>query len=141
MQEGLPCINDSNDFMLKIKKKKKNIPKDVLLVTANVANYIPTYFNKQYTSRDNISIKKWFPLHQCLHFTFAHLDNTKRSIVSTEVLRVSRVCSNKNNFNKHWRTWDHGFMQEAILNYKFKKKWVELSLPSLRGTKGKKKIL
>ena len=38
--------------------------------------------------------------HQYLHYTSAHPDHTKRSIVFSQVLKVSRVCSNKEDFER-----------------------------------------
>ena len=39
--------------------------------------------------------------HQCLHYTSTHPDHTKRSIVFSQALRVSRICSNKTDFERH----------------------------------------
>ena len=39
--------------------------------------------------------------HQYLHYTPAHPDHTKRSIVFSQALRVSRICSNKTDFERH----------------------------------------
>ena len=39
--------------------------------------------------------------HQFLHYTSSHPDHTKRSIVFSQVLRVSRICSEKFDFLKH----------------------------------------
>ena len=38
--------------------------------------------------------------HQYLHYTSAYLNHTKRSIVYGQALRLSRICSYKNNFEK-----------------------------------------
>ena len=39
--------------------------------------------------------------HQCLHYTSAHRDHTKRSTVFSQALRVSRICSNEIDFERH----------------------------------------
>ena len=39
--------------------------------------------------------------HQILHYTSFHPDHTKRSIVFSQALRVSRICSEKSDFLKH----------------------------------------
>ena len=39
--------------------------------------------------------------HQCLHYTSSHPDHTKSSIVFRHALRVSRICSNKTDFERH----------------------------------------
>ena len=39
--------------------------------------------------------------HQFLHYTSSHPDHTKRSIVFSQVQRVSRICSEKADFLKH----------------------------------------
>ena len=38
--------------------------------------------------------------HQCLHYLSAH-PNRKRSVVFTQTLRISRLCSYEENFIKH----------------------------------------
>ena len=39
--------------------------------------------------------------HQYLHYTSAHPDHTKRFIIFSQALRVSRICSNKTDFERH----------------------------------------
>ena len=46
--------------------------------------------------------------HQYLHFTSSHPNHTKRFIVYSPALRVSRICSRKCDFHKHiseMKTW------------------------------------
>ena len=40
-------------------------------------------------------------IHQFLHYTSSHPDHTKRSIVFSQALRFSRICSKKSDFLKH----------------------------------------
>ena len=39
--------------------------------------------------------------HQFLHYTSSHPDHTKRSIIYSQALRISRICSNNSDFVKH----------------------------------------
>ena len=39
--------------------------------------------------------------HQYLHYTSAHPTHTKRSIIYSQTLRMSRICSSKTDFEKH----------------------------------------
>ena len=39
--------------------------------------------------------------HQFLHYTLSHPDHTKCSIIYSEALRISRICSSKSDFHKH----------------------------------------
>ena len=39
--------------------------------------------------------------HQYLHYTSSNLEHTKHSIVFTQGLRVSRICSQAEDFRKH----------------------------------------
>ena len=46
--------------------------------------------------------------HEYLHFRSSHLNHTKRSIVYSQVFRVSRICSRECDFRKHiseMKTW------------------------------------
>ena len=38
---------------------------------------------------------------QYLHYTSAHREHTKRSIVFSQALRFGRICSNETDFEKH----------------------------------------
>ena len=39
--------------------------------------------------------------HQVLHYRSSHPDHTKRSIIYSQALSISRICSNKSDFLKH----------------------------------------
>ena len=55
-------------------------------------------------SNGNLSIDlriKSTDRHQFLHYTSSHPDHTKRSIIYSQALRISRICSNKSDFLKH----------------------------------------
>ena len=39
--------------------------------------------------------------HQYLDYSFGHPEHTKRSIVYSQLLRVSRICSRENDLNRH----------------------------------------
>ena len=46
--------------------------------------------------------------HQYLHFSSAHPNHTKRSIVFSQTLRISRLCSNESDFERNkekMRSW------------------------------------
>ena len=43
-----------------------------------------------------------------------HPERTKRSIFSSQLLRVSRICSRENDFNRHKSNMTIGFKNEDI---------------------------
>ena len=87
----------------------------LLLLLTDLNNYNPsikfTYeFNKELISFLDLKISfcdgklttdlpvKPTDRHQYLHYTSAHLNHRKRSIVYSQALRLSRNCSYKNDF-------------------------------------------
>ena len=59
------------------------------------------------TYRANLNIKP-MDRHQYLHFMSSHPNHTKRSIVYSQALRVSKICSRECDFRKHiseMKTW------------------------------------
>ena len=48
--------------------------------------------------------------HQFLHYKFSHPDHTKRFIVFSQALRVSRICSKKSDFLKHLKKMKSSFL-------------------------------
>ena len=59
--------------------------------------------------------------HQYLHYSSGHPEHTKRSIVYSQLLRVSRICSHENDFNRHksnMKIWfqKRGYAENIIEN-------------------------
>ena len=90
----------------------------LLLFLTDLNNYNPhiefTYeFNKEHISFLDLKVSfcegkltrdlhvKRNDRHQYLHYTSAHPNHTKRSIVYSQALRLSRICSYKNDFEKY----------------------------------------
>ena len=48
--------------------------------------------------------------HQNLHYTSAHPNHTKRPIVYNQTLRLSKICSYKNDFEKHFEEMESWFL-------------------------------
>ena len=70
--------------------------------------------------------------HQYLHYTSAHPAHTKRSIIYSQALRMSRICSYKTDFEKHlvdmksWfqaRGYPSGLIQKEMNKVKFSGHW------------------
>ena len=52
--------------------------------------------------------------HQYLHYASSHPEHAKRSVVFSQTLRISRLCSEENNFKSyrsHMRSW---FLKHVI---------------------------
>ena len=54
--------------------------------------------------------------HQFLHYTSSHPDHTKRSIIYCQALRISRICSQKYVFLKHFGTLKFWFEVRGFPN-------------------------
>ena len=70
--------------------------------------------------------------HQYLHYTSAHPAHTKRFIIYSQTLRMSRICSYKTDFEKHlvdmksWfqaRVYPSGLIQKEMNKVKFSGHW------------------
>ena len=57
--------------------------------------------------------------HQYLHYTSSHPEHTKKSVVYSQALRLSRICSEEKDFEKHicemksWFSW-MGYLQKLV---------------------------
>ena len=55
--------------------------------------------------------------HQYLHYTSAHPDHTKRSIVFSQAVRVSRIRYNKTDFERHLDDMKAWFQAKSYPKY------------------------
>ena len=67
--------------------------------------------------------------HQYLHYTSAHPNHTKRSIVYSQTLRLSRICSYKNDFEKHLEEMKSWFRVRGYLDNLMKKEMSKVCFP------------
>ena len=79
--------------------------------------------------------------HQYLHIFFSHLGHTERSIVYSQTLRVSRICSHKADFKKHttkMKSWflKRGYPNDVIQKEMKKVKFSKISSTRKDNTKG-----
>ena len=58
--------------------------------------------------------------HQYLHYASSHPEHTKRSVVCSQTLRISRLCSEENNF-KNYRSQ----MKSWFLKREYPEKLIE----------------
>ena len=75
--------------------------------------------------------------HQYLHYTLAHPNHTKRSIVHSQTLRLSRICSYKNDFEKHLEEMKSWFRVRGYLDNLMKKEMSKVCFPKCTGSKSK----
>ena len=57
--------------------------------------------------------------HQHLHYMYSHPEHTKKSVVYSQALRLSRICSEEKDFKKHigeMKSWfsQRGYPQKLI---------------------------
>ena len=79
--------------------------------------------------------------HQYLHYSSGHPEHTKRSIVYSQLLRVSRICSRENDFNRHksnMKIWfqKRGYLQNIIENEMKKVKFPSCNKAQRKNSKG-----
>ena len=74
--------------------------------------------------------------HQYLHFSSAHLNHTKRSVVFSQTLRISRLCSNESDFEQNKEKMRSWFVKRE---YPEKLKDSEIRKVDIRGTNRKNK--
>ena len=78
-------------------------------------------------------------MQQFLNYTSSHLDHTKRSIVFSQALRFSRICSEKSDFLKHLEK-----MKSRFLFREYHKDLIEVEMKKVyaknRNTKRSKSL-
>ena len=75
--------------------------------------------------------------HQYLHYTSAHPNHTKRSIVYSQALRFSRICSYKNAFEKHLEEMKSWFRVRGYPDNLVKKVMGKVCFSKSTGSKSK----
>ena len=58
--------------------------------------------------------------HQYLHYDSCHADHIKRSIIFSQTLRLKRICSEKNDLNKHVEDLKAWFRKRGYPDYVIK---------------------
>ena len=83
---------------------------------------------------------KYTDRHQYLHYTSSQPEHTKRFIIFSQSLRVSRICSQAEDFRKHTTEMRSWFYKRGYPKGLVEKKWVKLnSLGILEEIKEKRK--
>ena len=102
--------------------------------------FLDTKFKlKQGKIETDLNVKSTYR-HQYLHYTTSHSKHTTRSIVFSQTWRVSRICSQAEDFRKHTTEMRSCFNKRGLPKGLVKKKWVKLnSLGIPEETKGKRK--
>ena len=75
--------------------------------------------------------------HQHLHYPSAHPNHTKRSFVYSQTLSLSRICSYKNDFEKHFEEMKSWFRVRGYSDNLMKKEMGEVCFPKSTGSKTK----
>ena len=91
--------------------------------------YINIYLSIYLSIYLYLSISSLFLIYQFLHYTSSHSDHTLRSIVFSQVLRVSRICSKISVLLKHLQSG--GFLK-ILLNLRWKKSSLHQKIGILR---------
>ena len=84
-------LSSFNSFTPNLKFTYESSKKDTSFLHLKVSlskNKLSTDFHKKPTD-----------CHQYLHYSSGHPEHTKRSIVYSQLLRVSRICFRENDFN------------------------------------------
>ena len=71
--------------------------------------------------------------YQYLHYNSSHPEHTKRSIVFSESLRVSRICFQAEDFRKHTTEMRSWFYKRGYPKGLVEKKWVKLNSLGIPG--------
>ena len=104
-------IDDLNNYRPNIKFTHKSNKEHIPFLDLNVS----LSGNKLSTDLYIISTDR----HQYLHYTFLHAEHTKKSVVYSQALRLSRICSEEKDFKKHiaeMKSWfsQRGYPQKLI---------------------------
>ena len=75
--------------------------------------------------------------HQYLHYTLAHPNHTKQSIVYNQTLRLSRICFYKNDFEKHLEEIKSWFRVRGYPDNLMKKEMGKVCFSKSTGSKSK----
>ena len=102
--------------------------------------FLDTKFKlKQGKIETDLNVKSTYR-HQYLHYTTSHSKHTTRSIVFSQTWRVSRICSQAEDFRKHTTEMRSCFNKRGLPKGLVKKKWVKLNSRGIpEETKGKRK--
>ena len=79
--------------------------------------------------------------HQYLHYASSHPEHTKRSVVFSQTLRISRLCSEENDFKNYrsqMKSWflKRGYPEKLIENEMRKVKFGKEGIKKAKGVKG-----
>ena len=66
-------------------------------------------------------------LHQYLHFSSAHPNHTKRSVVFSQTLRISRLCSNESDFE-----WNKEKMRSWFVKREYPEKLIDSEIKKVK---------
>ena len=75
--------------------------------------------------------------HQYFHYTSPHLNHTKRSIVYSQALRLSGICSYKNDCEKHLEEMKPWFRVRGYPDNLLKEEMGKVFFPKRTGSKSK----